>query len=119
MLRITIHDNPLALTFQLEGRLAGPWIRELEECWQSALASRPKPSLRVDLSGVTFINAAGQACLAALHRQGAEFVAADCLTKAIVAQITQAPSPTAGARMAKAKVRRNGTEVQHEDHRDS
>jgi hypothetical protein len=44
-----------------------------------------KPSLRVDLTAVTSIDAAGQVCLEALHRQGAEFVAADCLTKAIVA----------------------------------
>jgi hypothetical protein len=42
---------------------------------------------------VTFIDAAGQACLAALHRQGAEFVAADCLMKAVVAKITRATVP--------------------------
>ena len=42
---------------------------------------------------MTFIDAAGEACLAAMHRQGAEFVAADCLTKAIVAEITQQPVP--------------------------
>jgi ABC-type transporter Mla MlaB component len=91
MLRITVHDSPRALTFQLEGRLAGPWLRELEECWQGALATQSKSILRVDLSGVTFIDAAGQACLAALHRQGAEFVAADCLMKAVVAEITEDP----------------------------
>ena len=93
MLRITVHDNPRALTFQLEGSVAGPWLRVLEECWQSALARRRKPNLRVDLTGVTFIDAAGEACLAAMHRQGAEFVAADCLTKAIVAEITRGPRP--------------------------
>jgi ABC-type transporter Mla MlaB component len=96
MLRITVHDNPQALTFQLEGRLAGPWLRELEECWRSTLARQRRPILRVDLTGVTFIDAAGKACLADLHRQGAEFVAADCLTKAIVAEITQAPLPNCG-----------------------
>jgi ABC-type transporter Mla MlaB component len=93
MLRITVHDNPRALTFQLEGSVAGPWLRVLEECWQSALARRRKPNLRVDLTGVTFIDAAGEACLAAMHRQGAEFVAADCLTKAIVVEITRGPRP--------------------------
>ena len=87
MLRIAIHDHPRALTFQLEGKLAGPWVRVLEECWQSAVTGRRKPTRRVDLTGVTFIDAAGRACLAALHRQGAEFVAADCLTKAVVAEI--------------------------------
>jgi hypothetical protein len=93
MLRITVHDKPGALTFQLEGRLAGPWVRVLQECWQSALASHRKPILRVDLMEVTSIDAAGQACLAALHRQGAELVASDCLMKAVVAEITRAPAP--------------------------
>ena len=92
MLRITVHDDPESLTFQLEGRLAGPWVRVLQECWQSALARQRQPILRVDLTGVTSIDAAGQACLAALHREGAEFIAADCLTRAVVAEITRPPS---------------------------
>ena len=92
MLRITIHDNQESLCFQLEGRLAEPWLRELEECWQSTLAQKRKPILRVDLTGVTFIDNAGKTCLAAMHRQGAELVAADCLTKEIVAEIRQGRS---------------------------
>lgn len=89
MLRITVHDNPQACTLQLEGRLAAPWLRELEECWKIAINQQRKPILRVDLTGVTFIDDAGKACLAALHRQGAELVAADCLIKAVVAEIAQ------------------------------
>ena len=89
MLRITVHDNQESLCFQLEGRLTGPWLRELEACWQSTLAQQRKPILRVDLTGVTFIDDAGKTCLAAMHRQGAELVAADCLTKEIVAEIRQ------------------------------
>ena len=91
MLRITVHDNSNALTLQLEGRLAGPWVRVLEECWLSVLAHQRQPTLRVDLTGVTFIDAAGRACLAALHHQGAEYITADCLMKALVAEITQMP----------------------------
>jgi hypothetical protein len=96
MLRITIHDAPPTLTFWLEGRLVGPWVRELEECWRGSLASRREPILRVDLTEVTSIDAAGRACLEALHGQGAEFVAADCLMKAVVAEITGAPVPDRG-----------------------
>jgi len=92
MLRITVHDDAGSLTFRLEGRLAGPWVQELEASWRNALTHQPKPILRVDLTGLTFINAAGKACLAAMHRQGAEFVAADCLMKAVVAEIAQGPS---------------------------
>jgi hypothetical protein len=92
MLRITIHEKTESLTFQLEGRLAGPWVQVLEECWQSTRARECKPMVRVDLNGVTSIDAAGKRCLEGLHRQGAEFVAADCLTKAVVAEITRAPA---------------------------
>ena len=96
MLRITIHDNSSDVTFQLEGRLAGPWVRELEACWQVTRACQPESVLRVDLTGVTFIDAAGTACLAALHRRGAEFVAPDCLTRAVVDEITRAAPPGRG-----------------------
>ena len=106
MLRITVHDNPQALTFQLEGRLAGLWLRELEECWQSTLDQQRKPILRVDLTGVTFIDDAGKACLAAMYGQGAELVAADCLTKDIVAEICQGrPEPPNGSATSRSRRR--------------
>jgi anti-anti-sigma regulatory factor len=93
MLRITVNDNPRTLTLRLEGRLAGAWVRELEECWRRALAGQSGPILAIDLTGVTSVDAAGRACLETMHRQGAEFVAADCLMKAVVAEITQGPAP--------------------------
>jgi len=96
MLRITVHDNLESLTFQLEGRLAGAWVREVEECRQRTLAGCPRMAVCFDLAGVTFIDAAGKAYLAAMHRLGAEFVAADCLTKAVVAVIATAAILPAG-----------------------
>ena len=93
MLRITAHDNPRVLTLQLEGRLEGPWAAELDRCWKSTLASLCKPKVRVDLTGVTFIDAAGKARLAAMHRRGAEFIASDCLTKAVVEEISKESRP--------------------------
>ena len=91
MLRITVHDSPESLTLQLEGRLAGPWVREVEDSRRHALVGRHRPVVRFDLTGVTFIDLAGKAYLAAMHRLGAEFVAADCLTKGIVAEIVSVP----------------------------
>ena len=90
MLRITVHDNPGILTFQLEGSLVGPWVRLFDECWRSVLTRERQPALRVDLTGITSIDAAGQACLATLHRKGADFIATDCLSKAVVEEIEQA-----------------------------
>jgi hypothetical protein len=45
---------------------------------------------------VTFIDDAGKAFLAAMHRLGAEFVAANCLTKAVAAKIIKAPTADCG-----------------------
>src|SRR6266404_5617587 len=106
MLRITVHDNLESLTFQLEGKLAGTWVREVEECRQRTLAGHRRPAVRFDLAGVTFIDDSGKAYLAAMHRLGAEFVAADCLTKAIVAEITKAPIPDCGRPKREGETRR-------------
>ncbi len=87
MLRITTNDNPRVLTFRLEGRLEGPWVHELEQCWRSLLDGANRPTVCVDLTGVTYIDAAGKARLAEMHEQGAQFIASDCATKAVVAEI--------------------------------
>ena len=92
MLRVTTHSNPDSVTFQLEGKLVGPWVHELEECWLSTPAGRPGATIRFDLSGLTFIDAAGKAFLVARHAQGAELVASGCLMRAVVAEITEVRS---------------------------
>ena len=87
MLRITAAATPGVLTFRLEGRLEGAWVVELEKCCRGRAAGMGRQLLRVDLTGVTFVDAAGTAQLAAMRRQGAKFIADDCLTRAIVAEI--------------------------------
>ena len=88
MLRITVHNTPKVVTFQLEGRLTDPWLGELAKCWRLTLLNNGKLGIRVDLTGLTFIDNAGKACLTAMHRRGAEFITADCETKSIVDEIT-------------------------------
>jgi hypothetical protein len=87
MLRITSEIGDRAIKLRLEGRLAGPGLQELEGCWQKYLTLPRKLVRYVDLTGVTFIDSAGTACLATMYRQGAEFIATDCMTKEIVAEI--------------------------------
>ena len=87
MLRITADDRARVLTFRLEGRLEGPWVRELEQCWRDMLEAVNKPTISVDLTGVTYIDAAGKAQLADMHEHGAQFIADDCMTKAVVEEI--------------------------------
>jgi ABC-type transporter Mla MlaB component len=88
MLRITVHNEPESITFQLEGRLSRPWLPELDKCWRRALISKDKLAVRVDLTGLTFVDEAGKAYLTAMHHKGADFVANDCLTESIVQEIT-------------------------------
>lgn len=87
MLRITTNDSSQALTLRLEGRLEGPWVAVLTETWCGALLSLNRRPLRIDLNGVTFVDAQGKALLAEMYAQGAEYLAGDLETKAIVAEI--------------------------------
>ena len=87
MLRITTHENSQIFTFRLEGRLEGPWVEVLTQCWLSIADSSEKKRLRVDLNGVTFVDGEGKARLAQMYAQGAEFIADDLMTRAIVTEI--------------------------------
>ncbi len=88
MLRITTHDSPEALTFQVEGRLVGEWAKELECCWKSAARARENRAPIIDLTEVLFIDEEGQRVLAKLFREGAFFRTAGPMTEAIVSGIT-------------------------------
>ena len=91
MLRITTAEDLHAKTFLLEGKLAGPWVKELEACWQNDADTGDPPGRRIDLREVTFIDAAGKDLLTRLHQDGAELVAVDCMTRAIIETITHKP----------------------------
>jgi hypothetical protein len=90
MLKITTRREAGVLVFQLEGRLAGPWVQELELCWRSALDTRQGDPMRVDLSAATFIDAEGKALLGQMYQEGAELIASGCLNRSVVEEIIQA-----------------------------
>lgn len=87
MLKITVHLDERSTTLQLEGRLVGPWVGELERSWTSAMSGRADRSLLVDLSAVTFVDEQGKDLLKRLHSNGAQFTASGCLTTCIVEEI--------------------------------
>src|SRR5687768_15947648 len=91
MLRITTHDKPESLTFPLDGKLAGPWVRELQKCWQTTAAGDRQRVVRFDLTGLTAIDAVGKEFLAARYAEGVELVAAGCLMKSVVSDLAQSP----------------------------
>jgi hypothetical protein len=91
MLKITTRTDPTGISLELEGRLAGPWVQELEGCWREAANS--KRSVRVLVCGVTFIDDKGRDLLVEMYRRGAELVADGCMNKAIVEEIIRGERP--------------------------
>lgn len=89
MLRMTVHTDDMAVTLQLEGRLAGQAIPEAERCWEAARVEHPDRPLQVDLRAVTFIDQEGIAWLKNAFQQGASFLSSGCLTRAYVEQVTR------------------------------
>jgi hypothetical protein len=89
MLKITIHNADGPLRVELEGRLAGAWVCELEHCWHTAQANHPKKrAFSVDLTSVTFIDQAGRYLLQLMHRDGVSFVASGLMLQDIFDHIT-------------------------------
>jgi hypothetical protein len=77
MLKITTHVSDDASRITLEGRLAGPWIGELERCWRESEQSAAGRQLIVDLTGVTFVEQR-------MCQSGAELLATGCCMRSIV-----------------------------------
>ncbi len=89
MLRITVENGSRPATIKLEGKLSGPWVDELARAWNKFTADEPGRTIKVDLSEVTFIDAAGKKLLSSLVERGAELRAAHLMTKYIVQQIVE------------------------------
>src|SRR5208337_1086633 len=87
MLRITTETKRGRFTLSIEGRLAGPWVAALEQCWRELLATSPRQKFSINLCGVSFIDNAGKVLLKDMHRLGGELVAEGCLNQAIVNEI--------------------------------
>jgi outer membrane protein len=89
-MKITAVENESEgrIVLKVEGRLAGLWVKELEEAWQQAHQSGSGPAVVLDLSQVTFIDEEGTRLLERVHRAGGQLFARGCLTRSIVDRIT-------------------------------
>jgi len=87
MLRITTEKKRGKTVLSVEGRLAGPWVAALEQCWRDLQADSPGQKFHLNLCGVSFIDASGRMLLKEIHRQGGQLVAEGCLNQAIVQEI--------------------------------
>jgi ABC-type transporter Mla MlaB component len=91
MLKITIHDSVQEVCFHLEGRLAGPWVDELRQCWQTASSTTAGRRTMVDLAEVDYVDPAGQALLADMCHTGVHLDAVTPLIQSLVERISRTP----------------------------
>ena len=82
MLRITVHEDAKGQTIQLEGKIVGPWVEELNRAWHSLAPSLGSKKLQLDLRGVTFVDAKGRQLLHEIYQKtNASFLADSPLTQ--------------------------------------
>jgi ABC-type transporter Mla MlaB component len=81
MLRITISDLPGEQRWSLQGQLVGQWAAELKSTWRRAGSAEDTRRCVFDLIEVTSIDKSGEAVLAEIMSQGAEFISGDVYTE--------------------------------------
>jgi hypothetical protein len=89
MLRVTVRDEDLVETWELEGKLAGDWVIELERCWKDRPV-QPGIAMQLNLKAVSYIDAAGKQLLADMYGAGVEIKGCGCMTRAVVEEIMRA-----------------------------
>lgn len=81
MLRITISDSPGEQRWSLQGQLVSQWAAELSVNWRKARHAGDARRCIIDLIEVTSIDRNGEAVLAEIMSQGAEFISGDVYTE--------------------------------------
>jgi ABC-type transporter Mla MlaB component len=85
MLRITIKKDESSELWELEGKLSGEWVCELDRLWKER--SPQTGSTEVHLKAVSYIDPAGKELLAEMRQQGAEIKGCGCMVRAFVEEI--------------------------------
>lgn len=89
MLKITARETTDEVLLQLEGKLKGSWVLELEDCWRAVTSNLGGRHLTLDLTDVEIADTAGRYLLALIHARGAAFVAPTPMMQNLVAEITR------------------------------
>jgi len=87
MLKITVQTEGDKTLLKLDGKITGPWVKELEGCWQMLRRVQGRQKMVVDLADVSFINPAGSQLLERMYQEGADLLGEGPLTRSIVEEI--------------------------------
>ena len=91
MMKIQVIELDDRLILEVEGRLAGAFVPELENCWNLARAGRPERRILVDLKNVTCVDRSGRSLLQVMQHEGAGFLRAGIAIQDILEQIVGQP----------------------------
>ena len=95
MLRITTRHEKTKRVLQLEGDLAGVWVRDFLIAWRAARRGLIDRTLQIDLSAVGRIDDAGEYLLALVHCHGSQLTGSGIATGGLIRTITHEwPRPT-------------------------
>ncbi|HVZ59614.1 MAG TPA: hypothetical protein VG892_02410 [Terriglobales bacterium] len=107
-LKITTIEKPEATVIKLEGRLAGPWVAELEKAIATNQSLKEKKPLWVDIRELTFVDPTGRVLLGEIHQNAhARFLANSPLTR-YFAEEAMRPAGKDGFRTDLIKVTQEG-----------
>jgi len=87
LIRITELGDCSNVRLYVEGTLSDGWVDALEECWLTARAQCNGHVMRIDLSGVTYVDDKGRDLLEQMMRTGAEVFSTGILTREIIGEI--------------------------------
>jgi ABC-type transporter Mla MlaB component len=87
MFRITSRIDGDEILLKVEGCLMREWVHELDACWVTAATDPEGRRVRVDLTDVCHVDAAGHALMTAMYRAGVRFLTKGCVMPEIVREI--------------------------------
>ena len=88
MIRISQIRNSQRSHLLVEGKLSDAWVDVLESSWLEAQSKLNGEPVRIDLSGVTYVDAKGRALLARMIQSGTELQATELRLRTIIEEIT-------------------------------
>ena len=89
MIRISKIPESSRSHLLVEGKLSDGWVDALEASWLEAQSELKGEPLRIDLSGVTYVDHKGRALLERMIRSGTQVQASGLMIKAVIEEITK------------------------------
>jgi hypothetical protein len=104
MLRVTIKTEGPVDIWELEGKLSGEWVGELDRLWK-ARSPRGGVAPEIHLKAVSYVDPEGKQLLTDMRAQGAEIKGCGCMIRAVIEKImgkkdVQGPSGSSNKSLA-------------------